>query len=72
MSRVLEAKLIWRALAAQATSRLQSVRPFCLTIDREAPRYAARVFGNRDYALLRQPERIPEVLITVLRQLLRS
>jgi hypothetical protein len=29
------------------------------------------VFGNRDYAVLRQPERTPEVLVTVLRQLLR-
>jgi nitric oxide reductase NorD protein len=55
---------------ALAEARLQGVRPFCLTIDREAPRYAARVFGNRDYAVLRQPERIPEVLVTVLRQLL--
>lgn len=60
------------SVIAQAASRLQSVRPFCLTIDREAPRYAAQVFGNLDYALLRQPERIPEVLVTVLRQLLRS
>jgi nitric oxide reductase NorD protein len=56
---------------ALAEARLQGVRPFCLTIDREAPRYAARVFGNRDYAVLRQPERMPEVLVAVLRQLLR-
>jgi nitric oxide reductase NorD protein len=56
---------------ALAEARVQGVKPFCLTIDREAPRYAARVFGNRDYAVLRQPERMPEVLVTVLRQLLR-
>jgi nitric oxide reductase NorD protein len=56
---------------ALAEARLQAVRPFCLTIDREAPRYAARVFGNRDYAMLRQPERMPEVLVAVLRRLLR-
>jgi nitric oxide reductase NorD protein len=56
---------------ALAEARLQAVRPFCLTIDREAPRYAARVFGNRDYAVLRQPERMPEVLVAVLRRLLR-
>jgi nitric oxide reductase NorD protein len=56
---------------ALAEARVQGVRPFCLTIDREAPRYAARVFGQRDYAVLRQPERMPEVLVTVLRRLLR-
>jgi len=56
---------------ALAEARLQGVRPFCLTIDREAPRYAARIFGSRDYAVLRQPERMPEVLVGVLRRLLR-
>jgi nitric oxide reductase NorD protein len=57
---------------AMAEARLQSIRPFCLTIDREAPRYACRVFGHRDHALLRNPERLPEVLVAVLRQLLRG
>jgi nitric oxide reductase NorD protein len=57
---------------AMAEARLQGIRPFCLTIDREAPGYASRVFGHRDHALLRNPERLPEVLVAVLRQLLRG
>jgi nitric oxide reductase NorD protein len=51
---------------------LQEVRPFCLTIDRQAPEYAPRVFGPRGYGLLRNPERLPDVLVTVLRELLRG
>jgi nitric oxide reductase NorD protein len=57
---------------AMTEARLQDVRPFCLTIDRQAPEYAPRVFGARGYALLRNPERLPEVLVAVLRQLLRG
>ena len=53
-------------------ARLQDVRPFCLTIDRQAPEYAPRVFGAHGYALLRNLERLPEVLVAVLRQLLRG
>ncbi|HEX3274267.1 MAG TPA: VWA domain-containing protein [Gemmatimonadales bacterium] len=57
---------------AMAEARLQGIRPFCLTIDREAPQYAGRVFGPGGHALLRHPERLPEVLVAVLRQLLRD
>lgn len=57
---------------ALAEARLQRIHPFCLTVDRQAPSYAARVFGDGAYALLRHPERLPEVLVSVLRQLLRS
>jgi nitric oxide reductase NorD protein len=57
---------------AMLEARLQAVKPFCLTIDREAPRYAGRVFGQRDHALLRNPERVPEALVGVLRRLLRG
>jgi nitric oxide reductase NorD protein len=53
-------------------ARLQGLRPVCLTIDREAPRYAPHMFGKSSYALLRQPERLPEVLSGVVRRLLRS
>jgi nitric oxide reductase NorD protein len=57
---------------AMTEARLQEVRPFCLTIDRQAPEYAPRVFGPRGYGLLRNPERLPDVLVTVLRELLRG
>jgi len=50
-------------------ARLQGIRPFCFTIDREAPHYAPHVFGQGNYAVLRRPERLPEVLLAVLRQL---
>ncbi len=51
-------------------TRLQGIRPFCVTIDREAPGYAGHVFGRGDYALLHHSERLPEVLAAVLRRLL--
>lgn len=57
---------------AFAEARLQGIHPFCLTVDREAPSYASRVFGDGAYAMLRHPERLPEVLVSVLRQLLRG
>lgn len=57
---------------AIAEARRQGVAVFCLTVDREAPRYAARVFGRAGFAVLRRPEQLPAVLIDALRQLLRS
>lgn len=56
---------------AVAEARLQGVHVFCLTVDRQAPQYASRVFG-RDYAVLSRAERLPLVLTTLLRHLLRS
>jgi nitric oxide reductase NorD protein len=56
---------------AVAEARLQGVHVFCLTVDREAPRYAARIFG-RDYAVLSRPERLPMVLTALLRDLVRG
>jgi nitric oxide reductase NorD protein len=55
--------------AAVAEARLQGVHAFCLTVDREAPRYAARIFG-RDFAVLSRAERLPMVLTALLRQLI--
>jgi nitric oxide reductase NorD protein len=46
--------------------------PFCLTVDREAPRYMPRLFGPRGYALLRDQERLPAVLVEVVRRLLHA
>lgn len=57
---------------AIAEARRQGVAVFCLTVDREAPRYAARVFGRAGFAVLRRPEQMPAVLIEALRQLLRN
>ena len=53
-------------------ARLQGIHPFCLTVDRAAPDYAARVFGSGGYAVLRHPERLPEVLVRVLQRALRG
>ena len=54
-----------------AEARRQGVVVFCLTVDREAPRYAPRIFGNAGFAVLRRAEQLPSVLIDVLRQLIR-
>lgn len=56
---------------AVAEARMQGVRPFCLTVDREAPRYATRLFG-RDFAVLTRAERLPTVLTALLRDLVRG
>ena len=54
-----------------AEARRQGVVVFCLTVDREAPHYAPRIFGNAGFAVLRRAEQLPSVLIDVLRQLIR-
>jgi nitric oxide reductase NorD protein len=56
---------------AVAEARRQGVAVFCLTVDREAPRYAARIFGNAGFAVLQRAEQLPCVLIDVLRHLIR-
>ena len=60
------------ARQAVAEARLQGLSPFCLTVDREAPMYVSRIFGPGAYAVLRRAERLPTVLIDVVRQLLRQ
>jgi nitric oxide reductase NorD protein len=54
-----------------AEARRQGVVVFCLTVDREAPRYAPRIFGHAGFAVLHRAEQLPCVLIDVLRQLIR-
>ena len=54
---------------AVVEARLQGISPFCLTIDRSAASYLARVFGARHYALLREPERLPAALLAWMRRL---
>jgi nitric oxide reductase NorD protein len=60
------------ARQAVAEARRQDVHVFCLTIDREAPRYAVRVFGANGFAVLHRAEQLPSVLIEAIRQLIRS
>ena len=56
---------------AVVEARLQGLSTFCLTVDREAPVYLPRIFGPAGYAVVRQPQRLPAVLVDVVRQLLR-
>ena len=56
---------------AVAEARRQGVAVFCLTVDREAPRYAARIFGRAGFAVLHRTEQLPPVLIDVLRQFVK-
>jgi nitric oxide reductase NorD protein len=56
---------------AVAEARLQGLSCFCLTVDREAPRYASRIFG-RNFAVLPRAERLPTVLTALLRDLVQG
>jgi nitric oxide reductase NorD protein len=57
---------------AVAEARRQGISVFCLTVDRAAPRYAARIFGRSGFAVLRRAEDLPSVVVEVLRQLVRA
>ena len=57
---------------AVAEAILQGIYPYCLTVDRHAPRYLTGVFGPGRYAVLQHPERLPVVLVDVLRRLMKS
>jgi nitric oxide reductase NorD protein len=59
------------ARQAIAEARAQNVDVFCLTVDRDAPRYATRIFGRAGFTVLRRADQLPEVLIEVLRRLIR-
>ncbi len=56
---------------AVAEARLQGLHVFCLTVDREAPRYASRIFG-RNFAVLPRAEQLPTVLTALLRDLMQG
>jgi nitric oxide reductase NorD protein len=60
------------ARQAVREAHAQGISVFCLTVDREAPRYAGRVFGPARFAVLNRAEQLPVVLIDVLRQLVRG
>ncbi|MFB6262923.1 MAG: nitric oxide reductase activation protein NorD [Bradymonadaceae bacterium] len=51
-------------------AHMQGVEVFCLTIDREAPTYMDQIFGPDAYAVLHQPDRLPQVLVQLVRRLL--
>ena len=57
---------------AVAEARLQGLTPFCVTVDREAPAYLPAIFGPRGFAVLTRPERLPAVLVEVLRALVSA
>ena len=56
---------------AVAEAQLLGVHVFCLTVDRQAPRYATRIFG-RHFAVLPRPEMLPKTLTALLSELIRS
>ena len=56
---------------AVAEARRQGVTVFCLTVDREAPRYAGRVFGRSGFAVLRRVDELPAMMVDVLRSLVQ-
>lgn len=51
-------------------ARLLGMHSFCLTVDRHAPGYLPAVFGPAGYTVLRDPARLPIVLVQVLSQLI--
>lgn len=59
-----------RQAVAEAT--LQAIHPFCLTVDRHAPQYLGSVFGPGRYAVLQHPQRLPVVLVDILRTLIKT
>ena len=59
------------ARQAVAEARAQNVDVFCLTVDRDAPHYASRIFGRSGFGVLRRPDQLPEVLIEVIRRMIR-
>ena len=57
---------------ALVEARLQAVQSFCITVDRHAPAYLPRIFGPGAYSVLSRAERLPQVLVEVVRRLLRE
>lgn len=57
---------------AVAETTLQAIHPFCLTVDRQAPQYLSSVFGPGRYAVLQHLERLPVVLVDILRSLIKA
>jgi nitric oxide reductase NorD protein len=58
--------------AAVMEGRRRGVHCFCLTVDREAPQYAPHIFGAPYLAVLPRADRLPGVLLALLRRLIRG
>jgi nitric oxide reductase NorD protein len=56
---------------AVGEARRQGIHVRCLTVDRDAPRYAHRIFGTHGFARLPRPDRLPVALLEMLRGHLR-
>lgn len=52
-------------------AQLLGIHNFCLTVDRQAPSYLPAVFGPTGYTVLRNPARLPLVLVELITRLLR-
>lgn len=52
-------------------ARRQGLRPFCVTIDREASEYLPHLFGAGGYVVIRQPEELPRELPLLYAQMTR-
>ncbi|MDR2874843.1 MAG: VWA domain-containing protein, partial [Methylobacillus sp.] len=52
-------------------ARKQGLRPFCVTIDREASDYLPHLFGATGYAVIRHPEELPRELPLLYAQMTR-
>ena len=53
-------------------ARASGVRPFCLTVDREATEYLARIFGPTGHTMVTHPDHVPNALLALVRQLLTT
>lgn len=53
-------------------AREKGIRPFCITIDREAASYLPHMFGAHGYALVRRPEELSIRLPLLYAQLTRD
>jgi nitric oxide reductase activation protein len=53
-------------------ARRQGIAVFCLTVDREAPEYAGRIFGRAGFSVLEKAGQLPAVVVEVLRHLIRA
>lgn len=56
---------------AVVEARLQGISSFCVTVDRQAAEYLSHIFGPQQYALVQQPERLPDALLGWMRRLIR-
>jgi nitric oxide reductase NorD protein len=53
-------------------ARLQGIKPFCLTVDRQAAAYLPGIFGAHQYGLLPRPDLLPTVLLDWMRRLISA